>query len=210
MIRLFIADDHPIVLRGLKQLFKETSDILVVDEAITGQEVIEKAKQNAYDVILLDISMPGKNGLDVLKELKRLQPHLQIMVLSIYPEELYAIRVLKAGASGYLTKECVPDELTKAMRKVSLGGKYISSSLADKLASEVEIGNKKQIHETLSDREYQVMCMIARGKTVREIAEELVLSIKTINTYRYRLLEKTKMKKNAEIIYYAIKQGLVD
>ena len=210
MIKILIADDHAIVREGLKQIIRETSDMVVADEASTAQEVLEKVWKNDYDVVLLDISMPGRSGLDILKQLRSQRPELPILVLTIHPEEQYAVRVLRAGASGYLTKESAPDELIKAIRKVSMGRKYVSSTLAEKLASEVDIVSEKPLHQTLSDREYEVMCMIASGKTVKEIAEELCLSIKTISTYRSRILEKMKMKSNAELIHYAIQNRLVD
>ena len=210
MIKILIADDHAIVREGLKQIIRETSDIVVADEASNGQEVLEKVWKHDYDVVLLDISMPGRSGLDILKQIRSQKPELPILVLTIHPEEQYAVRVLRAGASGYLTKESAPDELIKAIRKVSMGRKYVSSTLAEKLASEVDIISEKPLHQALSDREYEVMCMIASGKTVKEIAEELCLSIKTISTYRSRILEKMKMKSNAELIHYAIQNRLVD
>lgn len=210
MIKILIADDHAIVREGLKQIIRETSDIVVADEASNGQEVLEKVWKNDYDVVLLDISMPGRSGLDILKQLKSQKPELPVLILTVHPEEQYAVRVLRAGASGYLTKESAPDELIKAIRKVSMGRKYVSSTLAEKLATEVDIISEKPLHQALSDREYEVMCMIASGKTVKEIAEELCLSIKTISTYRSRILEKMKMKSNAELIHYAIQNRLVD
>ena len=210
MIKIFIADDHAIVREGLKQIVAETTDMAVTDEADTGHEVLEKVSENDYDVLVLDITMPGLNGLDALKQLKSQRPDLPVLVLSIHPEEQYAVRVLRAGASGYLTKESAPDELISAIRKVSMGGKYVTPSLAEKLASDLVADGKKPLHETLSDREYQVLCMIASGKTVTKIAEELFLSEKTISTYRSRILEKMKMKTNAELIHYAIKHGLVE
>jgi len=179
MIKIFIADDHAIVREGLKQIVAETTDMAVTDEADTGHEVLEKVSENDYDVLVLDITMPGLNGLDALKQLRNQRPDLPVLVLSIHPEEQYAVRVLRAGASGYLASDLVAD-------------------------------GKKPLHETLSDREYQVLCMIASGKTVTEIAEELFLSEKTISTYRSRILEKMKMKTNAELIHYAIKHGLVE
>ena len=154
--------------------------------------------------------MPGRSGLDVLKEIKQLYPKTPVLVLSMHPEDQFAVRVLKAGAAGYLTKENVPEEMVKAVRKVIGGGKYVSSSLAEKLAFDLQTDTEKPLHESLSDREYQVMCMIASGKTVKEIAEELVLSIKTISTYRTRILEKLNMRTNAELTHYAVKSGLVD
>ncbi len=210
MIKILIADDHAIVREGLKQILAETSDMVVADEACNGQEVISKVRKGKFDVVMLDISMPGRSGLDILKQLKSLKPELPVLILSVHPEDQYAVRVLRAGASGYLTKESTPDELIKAIRRVSLGRKYITSSLAEKLAFDLEIDTEKPIHKKLSDREYEVMCMIASGKTLKKIAEELFLSVKTISTYRSRILEKMKMKKNAELTYYAIKHELID
>jgi len=210
MIKILVADDHAIVREGLKQIIADIPDMVVADEASSGQEVLEKASKHDYDLVLLDITMPDRSGLDILKELKSQRPELHILVLSIHPEEQYAVRVLKAGASGYLTKESAPDELITAIRRTALGGKYISSSLAEKLAFDLETGAEKPLHQTLSDREYQVMCMLASGKTVKEIAEELLLGIKTISTYRYRILQKMQMKNNAELIRYAILNRLVD
>jgi two-component system invasion response regulator UvrY len=210
MIKILIADDHAIVREGLKQIISETPDMAVVAEASNGEDVLEKVSVNKYDVILLDISMPGRSGLDILRQLKIEKPKLPIMMLSVHPEEQYAVRALRAGASGYLTKESAPDELIAAIRKISQGRKYVSSSLAEKLAYELGIDVKKLRHEVLSDREFQVMCMFASGKTVKEIAAELSISIPTIRTYRIRILEKMKMKNIAEIIHYAVKQGLVD
>jgi len=208
--KILIADDHPVVREGLKQILRETSGTIVVDEAGTSQEVLNKVWENDYDVVLLDISLPDRSGLDVLKELKRAKPQLGILVVSVHSEEQYAVRAIKAGASGYLTKESAPDELIAAIQKVSLGRKYISSSLAEKLASALEVDAEKPLHETLSDREYQVMCMTASGKMVKEIAGELMLSAKTISTYRSRILTKMRMKSSAQLTHYAIKHRLVD
>jgi len=210
MLRILIADDHAIVRQGLKQIVTETQDMMVAGEASNGQELLNKIKEGEYDVVVLDITMPGRNGMDVLRQLRSERPWLPVLMLSIHPEEQYALRALRAGASGYLTKESAPDELVVAIRKVSRGGKYVSSSLAEKLAFELEVGREQAPHEALSDREYQVMCMIASGKTVMEIAQKLSLSEKTISTYRSRILEKMKMKNNAELTYYAIKNQLVD
>jgi two-component system invasion response regulator UvrY len=210
MIRIFIADDHAIVREGLKQIVTETSDMVVADEASTGHEVLAKVFKSDYDVLVLDITMPGINGLDVLKQVKSQNPRIPILVLSIHPEEQYAVRVLRAGAAGYLTKDSAPDELITAIRKVSMGGKYVTPTLAEKLASDLESGTERSLHETLSDREYQVLCLIASGKTGTEIGEELFLSEKTVSTYRSRILEKMNMKSNAELIHYAIKHGLVE
>ena len=210
MIRILIADDHPIVRQGFKQVLSETADLVVADEAGNGREVLALVARRDYDVILLDISMPEKNGLEVLKELKAVNPRIPVLILSIYPEEQYAIRALKAGASGYLTKASAPDELISAIRKVSRGGKYISSSLAEKLAYEVGGDAGKAPHETLSDREYQILLLIASGKTVSDIAGEMCLSVKTVSTYRSRILEKMKLKNNAELTTYAIRNKLVE
>jgi len=210
MIKILIADDHAIVREGLKQIVAETSDMAVADEASTGHEVLDRVRDNDYDVVVLDISMPGGDGLNILKQIKRERPKLSVLVLSMHPEKQYAVRVLKAGAAGYLTKESAPDELITAIKRVATGRKYVSSSLAEKLAFDLEHDTMQPLHEILSDREYQVMCMIAGGKRAKEIAEELCLSIKTISTYRSRILEKMDMKHNAELTHYAIKEGLVE
>jgi two-component system invasion response regulator UvrY len=210
MLKILIADDHAIVRQGLKQIVTETRDMTVAGEASNGQELLSKIKEGEYDVVVLDITMPVIDGMDVLRQLRSERPRLPVLMLSIHPEEQYALRALRAGASGYLTKESAPDELVVAIRKVSSGGKYISTSLAEKLAFELEVGREQALHETLSDREYQVLCMIASGKTVTDIAQELSLSEKTISTYRSRILEKMNMKNNAELTYYAIKNQLIE
>jgi len=210
MIKIFIADDHAIVRKGLKQIISETPDMIVSEEADNGLEALDKISENNYDVILLDISMPGKNGLEILRLVKRKKPKLPVLMLSVHPEEQYAIRSLRAGASGYLTKESAPDELIAAIRKISKGGKFVNASLAEKLISELEIYVERPSHETLSDREYQVMCMSAMGKTLKEIAQELSLSIQTVSTYRTRILEKMNMNSIAEVIRYAVKHELVE
>jgi DNA-binding NarL/FixJ family response regulator len=210
MLKILIADDHPVFRRGLKQIIDDTSDMTVSDEAINGWEVLSKVRASNYDVVLLDISMPGKDGLEVLAQLKHEKPQLPVLMLSMYPEEQFAVRALRAGASGYLTKESAPDELVGAIRKVSAGGKYVSSALAEELALDLQRGDKQPLHETLSDREYRVMCLIASGKTATEIARELSLSVKTISTYRHRILDKMKMKNNAELTHYTMSRRLVD
>lgn len=209
MLRVLVADDHPIVRKGLRQTIAETTDIVVADEAADGHEVVGKVVQNQYDVVLLDISMPGIHGIDVLKEIKGLRPDLPVLVLSMHPEEQYGVRALKAGASGYLVKESSPDELVSAIRKVARGGKYVSSTLAERLASRLNMDTTRPLHEALSDREYQVMQLIASGKTVKEISLQLQLSVKTISTYRHRVLEKMQMRSNAELTHYAIQNDLV-
>lgn len=209
MIKVLIADDHAVVREGLKQILAETSEMIVVGEAANGQQVLDLMHKEDFDFLLLDIAMPGRGGMDTLKQVKLERPKLPVLVLSMYPEEQYAIRALKAGASGYLTKDSAPEELISAIKKVSSGGKYVSSSLAEKLAFELEKGTGEPALEKLSDREYQVMLMIASGKTVKEIADELLLSVKTISTYRARIIEKSGMKNNAEIMHYVINEGLV-
>ena len=208
-IKILIADAHPIVRAGFKQVIADTPDMLVADEAGNGQEVLNLIGKKDYDLVLLDISMPGRSGLEILKDLKSEKPKLPVLILSIYPEEQYAVRALRAGASGYMTKASAANELIAAIRKISAGGKYISASLAEKLAFYLDGDATRPPHETLSDREYQVMLMIASGKTVTEIADELCLSVKTISTYRTHILEKMKMKNNAEITLYAVQNKLV-
>ena len=210
MIRILVVDDHAIVREGLKQILADVTDLSVRDEAANGQEALEKIRGGEFDCVLLDISMPGRSGLEVLKEIKAERPRLPVLILSMHAEEQYAIRALKAGASGYLTKASAPDELIGAIRKVSCGRKYVSASLAEKLAGELDSDATKPPHETLSDREYQVMLMLASGKAVKEIADELCLSVKTISTYRSRVMEKMSMKKNAELTLYAIQNRLVE
>jgi len=210
MIRILVVDDHAIVREGLKQILADVNDMAVRDEAAGGQEALAKIRSGEFDVVLLDISMPGRSGLEILKEIKAERPKLPVLILSMHAEEQYAVRTLRAGASGYLTKASAPDELIGAIRKVSCGRKYVSSSLAEKLALELDIDTKKPPHATLSDREYQVMLMLASGKSVKEIADELCLSVKTISTYRSRVMEKMNMKKNAELTLYAIQNHLVD
>lgn len=209
MIRIMVADDHAIVREGLKQILAETRDIIVGGEAGNAQEVLEHIQEDEWDLVLLDIAMPGRGGLDILKQLRSERPELPVLMLSMYPEEQYAVRALKAGACGYLTKASAPEELIAAIRKVSQGGRYVSSSLAETLAVYLEMDAEKPIHELLSDREYQVMVMIASGKTVTQIADELSLSVKTISTHRARTLKKLGMNNNAELTYYAVKHGLV-
>lgn len=209
MIKILIADDHAIVRAGLKQILAEVDDMLVTGEASNGEEVITKTREADWDIVLLDISMPGKNGIDTLKQLKEEKPGLPVLILSMYPEDQYAVSLLRAGASGYMTKESAPSQLVMAIRKVAQGRKYISPSLAEILALELGGDADRPLHDTLSEREFQIFCKLSSGKTVSEIANELFLSVKTISTYRARILEKMKMKNNAELTYYAIKNNLV-
>jgi two-component system, NarL family, invasion response regulator UvrY len=210
MLKILIADDHPIFRRGLKQIISENNDMMVAGEAANGLEALDMVRSASYDVILLDITMPGKDGIDVLSRLKKDMPGLPVLMLSMHPEEQYAIRALALGASGYLTKESASDELVTAIRKVSAHGKYVSSSLAERLAGYLELTRGKPLHETLSNREFKVMRMIASGKTATEIARELSLSVKTISTHRSRLLRKMGMKNNAELTHYSIANHLVE
>ena len=210
MIKILVVDDHRVVRDGLKRILVDTPDMVVADEASNGEEVINKVWKNHYDLVLLDISLPGRDGLDVLKQLKCTNPKIPVLILSMYPEEHYAIRSLRAGASGYLTKQSSSDELIEAVRKVAEGRRYITPSLAEKLAFELGVDVRKLPHEKLSDREYQVMCMIGSGQTVKEIAETLSLSVRTISTHRAHILKKMEMKNNAQLTYYAIKNSLVE
>lgn len=209
-MRILVVDDHAIVRKGLIQIISEVPGMHMVDEAGNGIEAMQMLLEKDYDIVLLDISMPGKSGLDILRAIKNKRPKIPVLVLSVHPEEQYAIRAIKAGASGYLTKDSAPDELIAAIKKISKGGKYVTTSLAEKLLYELEPSDEKPGHEILSDREYQVMCMFALGKTLKEIAKELSLSIQTVSTYRMRILEKMRMSTLAEVIRYAIKHGLVE
>ena len=209
MLKILIADDHAIVRKGLKQILSNNADMTVAGEAASGAQALEMIRNEDWDVVLLDISMPDGNGLDTLKQVKKEKPDLPILMLSIYPEDQYAIRTIKAGVSGYLTKDSAPEELVEAIRKVASGGKYISASLSEKLAEYLENKSERALHENLSDREYQVMVMIAAGKTVSQIAEEMCLSVKTISTNRSRALAKMGMDNNSQFTHYAVKQGLV-
>ena len=209
-MKVLIADDHPVVRQGLRQMLAVESDLTVVGEARNGQEVVELSRRVTWEVAVLDYNMPGKNGLELIKELRQRYPGRAVLVLSMYPEDRYAVRALKAGAAGYLTKESAPEELVSAIRKVGGGGRYVTPTLGEKLALELEDNRGKPLHETLSDREYQVMWMIASGKTVRQIADELFLSPNTVSTHRTRILRKMGMKSNAELMHYAIAQHLVD
>src|SRR5882762_8754405 len=210
MIKILIADDHAIVRRGLKKVLAETSDIVVAGEATNGREALEKLQAGNWDVLVLDINMPGRSGLDILKDIKRLRPELPVLVLSMHAEEQFATRTLKAGASGYLNKESAPEELVKAIRKVCSGGKYVSATQAERMVGELTGDTDKLPHELLSDREYEILCLIASGKTPTQIAGELSLSVKTVSTYRARILEKMNLTTNAQLTHYAIKGGLVE
>lgn len=209
MIRVLVADDHAVVRKGLAHIISETGDISVSAEASNGADVLGLVRDSEFDVVVLDINMPGMDGLDTLKQLKAEFPDLHVLVLSMHPEDHYAVRVLKAGASGYLNKDDSPDELVHAIRRVAGGGRYVSAEVAESLLTHLDAGSDAPLHSVLSDREFQVLCMLSEGKTVGEIAEDLSLSVKTISTYRSRVLEKMNMKSNAELTHYAIKHDLV-
>jgi two-component system invasion response regulator UvrY len=209
-IRVFIADDHAIVREGLKQILAESRDIIVAGEAENGLDAIKLFRKSKCHVMLLDISMPDRSGIEVLKQVKKEQPELAVLMLSMHREDQYAIRSLKAGAAGYLTKQSAPRELVDAIRLVADGQKYVSAALAQELASQLGEDHAGAPHEALSDREYQTLTMIASGKTVSAIAEELKLSVKTISEYRARLLLKMKLKNSAELTHYAIKNQLIE
>jgi two-component system invasion response regulator UvrY len=210
MIKVLVVDDHPIVRQGLKQILSEEPDMAVLGEAQNSQEVLELVHNQDWDIVVLDITMPGRGGLDVLKEVRHERPKLPVLMLSVHPEDQYAVRTLKAGAAGYMTKESAPEELVRAIRKILRGGKYVSSTLAEKMAFHLEAETEKPLHDSLSDREYQVMLMIASGKRTGAIAEEMSLSVKTVSTYRARILEKMRIKGNADLTYYVFKNRLLD
>jgi two-component system, NarL family, invasion response regulator UvrY len=211
MIRILIADDHSLIRAGLKQILTEKSNTEVI-EAENGQQVFQQLKKYNIDALILDISMPGKNGLEILKEVKIQYPQIPVLILSVYPEDQYAIRSIKAGASGYLSKDAAPDQLVIAIEKVLKGGKYISAAMAEKLINDIQVpyNESKLPHELLSDREFEVLKMIGEGKTPSQIAENLFLSVKTISTYRTRILEKMKLKTSAELVHYVIKNNLLE
>ncbi len=209
MIKVLVADDHAIVRKEIALIIAETTDIIVTDEAKNGQEVLEKTLTNDFDLVLLDISMPGRDGLEILKELKIRQPNLTVLMVSTYPEEQYAVRALCSGAAGYLTKDSAPDDLITAIRKVSTGGKYISASFAEGLADKLDSCLDQPLHNLLSDREFQIMYMMASGKTLTAIADELSLSIETVSTYSHLVFEKMRMNSNSELMRYAIQNKLL-
>jgi DNA-binding NarL/FixJ family response regulator len=209
-MKVLLVDDHQVVRRGIQDLLHEAFPDAEFDEAATGEEAVAQVRQGAHDLVVLDISMPRRGGMDALKELQAIRPKLPVLVLSQHAEEQYAIRTLRSGASGYLTKDCAAEELVKAVRKTLSGGKYVSAVLAEQLAHGLSPDWAARPHELLSDRELQVLRMIAVGKAVKEIAAELSLSEKTISTYRTRILGKTRMKSNAELMRYALQVGLVE
>ena len=210
MIRVLIADDHAILRRGLAQIISEAGDMQVCAEAESGAQTIKLAREHPLDVVLLDITMPDRNGLDTLKQLKKEKPKLAVLMLSMHPEETYALRAIKAGASGYLNKQSAPALLVTAIRQVAGGRRYISPAVAEELAGTIAGGTDRPAHTTLSNREYETMRLIASGKTLTEIAVEMHLSVKTVSVYRSRLLQKMQLKNNSELTHYALKEQLVD
>jgi two-component system invasion response regulator UvrY len=209
MIRVFIADAHPIMRRGIREVLSEEKDLVVVGEAGEGRELLRHADRECWDVLILDLSLPGLNGLEVLKELRLRRPDLSVLILSIHSEEQFAVQALKTGAAGYLTKECAAEELVGAVRKVCQGGRYISPALAERLARSLSTDSAQHLHEGLTEREFQVMCLLSTGNTIRQIAERTNLSIKTVSTYRRRLLAKMGMKTNVELMLYVTQHRLV-
>jgi DNA-binding NarL/FixJ family response regulator len=209
MIRILIADDHAIVRAGLKEFVAGEIDMEVAGEAATGAQVIDLVRGGAFDVVLLDIAMPDRNGVDTLKTLKALRPELPVLILSGFAEKQYAVNLLRAGASGYLNKEAAPSQLVGAIRTVAQGRKYVSPQLAEILADGVSGDAERPPHAGLSQREFQIFCKLAAGASVSRIAEELFLSVKTVSTYRTRILEKMGLESNADLTYYAIKNGLI-
>lgn len=210
MINILIADDHAIVREGLKQIVAEEPDMKVSGEASSSAELIELVQKDSYHIIILDISMPGRSGLEALKDLKKIKPDLPVLILSMFGEDQYGLRAIKAGASGYLKKVSAPTELVAAIRNIVGGGKYINQSLAEKLVSGYGQKTKLILHEKLSDREYQIMCLIASGKSTEEIANDLSISVQTVYTYRNRILEKMNLKSNVELAQYVIQNKLIE
>jgi len=210
VIKIIIADDHIIIRAGIKQLLEGAHDMMVAGEASDGQKLIQEIQKNHYDVIVIDISMPGRNGIEIIKQIRASGDKTPILALSYYPEEQFAIRVLKAGACGYMNKDVQPEELVEAIYKVARGGTYVSPAIAEKLAMNINMTQDPSPHEALTDREYEVFLKIAGGMTVSEIADEMFLSVKTVSTYRARILEKLNLKNNAEITYYAIRNNLIE
>ncbi|KAF0142545.1 MAG: DNA-binding response regulator [Stygiobacter sp. RIFOXYC12_FULL_38_8] len=209
-MNVLIADDHSIVREGLKQIVMKMDEVSNVEEARDGHEALTKIEQSNYDLVILDISMPGLSGLDILKTIKDREEKENVLILSVHPQEQYAIRAFNLGASGYLCKYSVTEELAVAIKKIAGGGRYITPVLAEKIIFDEKNGISKLPHEKLSQREFQIMCMLAKGRSVKEIARELFLSDKTISTYRTRVLEKTGLKNNAELTHYAIKNDLIE
>jgi len=210
LIKVLVADDHAVVRRGLRQILAETKDIEVAAEAASGPEVLRLVREQRFNAVILDVNLGSANGLELLAEIRRERPDVPVLILTVYSAEQYGVRALRAGAAGFLTKESAPDQLVDALRKVVSGGRYMSIEMAEQLANWVADDRERPPHELLSERELQVLRMLASGKTVSQVAEELSLSVKTISTHRMRLLKKMQMKTNAELTHYAVRNGLVD
>lgn len=207
-MNILIVDDHAIVRQGLRQILMESDSTIFIKEADCGSDAIRQVREGEWNVVVLDISLPDRNGIDILKQIKKEYPKIPVLMLSMHEEGLYAIRALKAGASGYITKQSAPAELMAAIHQVARGRKYLTATLAEAMADSLGADHERPPHETLSDREYQTLCLIASGKGLTDVAEEMRLSVKTVSVYRARLLEKMKLKNNAELTHYAIKNGL--
>ena len=210
MIKVLVADDHAVVRRGLRQILAETPDVLVGAEAATAEEVRRLVREERFSAVVLDINLPGGSGLELLSEIRRERPELPVLILTVYSEDQYAIRAIKGGAAGFLTKESAPDKLVEAVRKVAGGGRYVSAELAETLASVLAGEKGGAVHERLSDREFEILKILASGKTVSEAALALSLSVKTVSTHRTRILKKMEMRTNAELMHYAMRHGLVE
>lgn len=209
MIKVLVADDHPVVRLGLRQMLAETDDVHVAAEASSAQEVMQLVREQRWDIVVLDISLPGGNGIELIAEIRRERPETRVLILTMYSEEQYAVRAIKAGAAGFLNKESAPEKLTEALRKIAGGGRYVSAQLAEALAFLLAGESKGEAHERLSNREFEILKLLASGKTVSQVAHELTLSVKTISTHRTRILKKMNMKTNAELTHYAVRQGLI-
>lgn len=210
MTRILVADDHPLLRNGLRQILAQEPDLLVAGEAEDSEQVLQHIEHEPWDIVILDITMPGRSGLEVLRDIRKKHPDLPVLVLSMHAEDQFAVRAIKAGANGYLSKDNSPNEVVRAVRKILTGKKYVSAKLAEILADALNAETERPLHETLSDREFQVLCQLASGKTVSQIASEVALSVKTVSTYRARILEKMSMRNNAELTRYAIQNGLVE
>lgn len=209
-LRILIVDDHPIMRQGIRQTLADGAEIGEIGEAATPQEALDQVRQHEWDAVILDIGLPGRGGLQLLKDIKREMPRLPVLILSMHAEDQYAVRAVRAGAAGYLTKEAATEKLVEAISKVASGGRYISTDLADRLASELTVDASKPLHASLSDREFDVLRRIASGQTVSDIADRLSLSVKTVSTYRSRILEKMRLKNNAELMQYVLTNHLLD
>jgi two-component system, NarL family, invasion response regulator UvrY len=210
LLRILVVDDHPIVRQGLKQTLAEAADVGEIGEAATGSQALDLVRQREWDAVVLDIGLPGRGGLDILKDIKQERPRLPVLILSMHPEDQYAIRALRAGAAGYLTKEAATEKLLEAIRKITTGGRFISQDLAERLAAELTVNTSGPPHASLSDREFEVLCLIGSGLSVGDIADRMSLSVKTVSTYRARILEKMRVKNNAELMQYVLTNRLID